>query len=325
MKIFVTGVAGFIGSNLTVRLLEQGHQVVGFDNLSQGDVRNMALFQHHPAFSFCKGDVLNQEEVLKASEGCGTFYHLAAFKIPRYEDAYQTIHINTAGTANVVEAAVRHGARMVFASTSDVYGKNPNVPFTEEHDLVIGPPTVRRWAYALSKAIDEQLLFAEGERRKLDFTIVRFFGGYGPNQNTTWWGGPQSVFINHALENTEMTIHGDGLQSRSFTYVDDHVEGLYRILGREEARGQVFNLGSAREITIIDLAKMVWQMVRPGDTPKLKLIPYSTFGKYEDVMRRVPDTAKAKRILGFEAKWTLEEGLPRTIEWQRKRGNSLGA
>jgi UDP-glucose 4-epimerase len=323
MKIFITGVAGFIGSNLAESLLQEGHEIVGFDNLSQGDLLNMASFASHPRFKFIKGDVLDGEQMTEAAKGCDVIYHLAAFKIPRFGNAYDTLHINAQGTQNAIDAAVIHQAHLIFSSTSDVYGKNPNVPFSEEHDLVIGPPTVKRWAYALSKAFDEQMCFAEAERRNLKFTIVRFFGGYGPNQNLTWWGGPQSVFINNALDNIAIPVHGEGLQTRSFTYVADHVEGLKRAMLVKEGIGHVFNLGNDREITIVNLAKMIWEMIRPGTEPKIEFIPYATFGKYEDVVRRVPDITKSKNILGFQAKWSLEEGLPKTIEWQKTRRTQL--
>ena len=212
MKILITGVAGFIGSNLTEALLNEGHHVIGLDNMAQGDALNMAGFQHHPQFQFIKEDILNPEGFMNAAVGCDVIFHLAAFKIPRFGNAYDTLHINAQGTQNAIDASVKHNAHLIFSSTSDVYGKNPNVPFTEEHDLVIGPPTVKRWAYALSKAFDEQMCFAEAERRQLKFTIVRFFGGYGPNQNLTWWGGPQSVFINNALDNIAIPVHGEGLR-----------------------------------------------------------------------------------------------------------------
>lgn len=319
MTIFITGVAGFIGSNLAESLLKDGYDVVGYDNLSQGDLLNMAPFQNHPKFRFIKGDVLDVTKMIEASAGCDVIYHLAAFKIPRFGNAYDTLHINAQGTQNAIDAAVTHKAHLIFSSTSDVYGKNPNVPFSEEHDLVIGPPTVKRWAYALSKAFDEQMCFAEAERRDLKFTIVRFFGGYGPNQNLSWWGGPQSVFINNALDNIAIPVHGEGLQTRSFTFVADHVEGLKRSMLVKAGIGQVFNLGNDREITIVNLAKMIWGMIRPGTEPKIEFIPYSTFGKYEDVVRRVPDITKSKSVLGFQAKWSLEEGLPLTIEWQKAR------
>lgn len=324
MKIFITGVAGFIGSNLAESLLKDGYDVVGFDNMSQGDPLNLLSFERNPRFQFVRGDVRDVDAMKRASEGCEVIYHLAAFKIPRMGNAYDTLHINSLGTENAIEASVTHKSHLIFSSTSDVYGKNPNVPFSENHDLVLGPPDVKRWAYAISKAFDEQMCFAEAERRNLKFTIVRFFGGYGPNQNLTWWGGPQSVFINNALEDIAIPVHGQGLQTRSFTFVQDHVEGLKRAMLAQESIGQVFNLGNDREITIVNLAQMIWKLIRPGEEPKIEFVPYSTFGKYEDVVRRVPDITKSQKVLGFRAKWSLEDGLPLTIEWQKTRRSQLG-
>src|SRR5436309_3403989 len=151
MKVLVTGAAGFIGSNLTASLLEEGHEVVGLDNLSQGDRLNLESVAQSPRFHFVQGDVCDAKRLSEAARGCEAIYHLAAFKIPRYESAYNTLLINTQGTENAVRAATEQGALLIFSSTSDVYGKNPHIPFSEEHDLVLGPPTVRRWAYAVSK------------------------------------------------------------------------------------------------------------------------------------------------------------------------------
>jgi UDP-glucose 4-epimerase len=205
-----------------------------------------------------------------------------------------------------------------------VYGKNPKVPFTEDSDLVMGNPDVRRWAYAISKMFEEQMLFAYQQRCGIPFVALRFFGGYGPNQNLTWWGGPQSVFINKALDYEEIEVHGDGQQTRSFTYVSDHVDGIVRTLEMDAANNMVFNLGATREISILDLAKLIWKLVRGDEPPKIKLIPYQTFGKYEDVMRRIPDITRARKILGFEPRVDLEDGLRRTIEWQVARRKAMG-
>jgi len=153
---------------------------------------------------------------------------------------------------------------------------------------------------------------------------MRFFGGYGPHQNLSWWGGPQSVFIDAALDNKEIEVHGDGLQTRSFTYISDHVDGIIRCVEMEAANNLVFNLGNTREITIIDLARMIWGLVRGNEEPKITLRPYSSFGKYEDVMRRVPDITRARTLLGFEPAVDLEIGLETTIEWQIQRRRQLG-
>lgn len=323
-SVLITGVAGFIGSNLALALLDRGYTVVGVDNMSQGEALNLEGLLDHPAFQMNYLDIRDEAGVRGAARGCRVIVHLAAFKIPRYSDALDTLTINSIGSENVVKAALDEGAKVVAASTSDVYGKNPDVPFDENSNLVIGNPDVRRWAYAISKMFEEQLLFAYHERYGIDVVPIRFFGGYGPNQNLTWWGGPQSVFINKALDDEEVEVHGDGLQTRSFTYVSDHVDGIVRIIENPAANNLVFNIGNTREITILDLARLVWRLVRGDEQPRIKPLPYATFGKYEDVVRRIPDITRARALLGFEPRVELEDGLRRTIGWQVNRRKRLG-
>lgn len=324
MKILVTGVAGFIGSNLAQELLARGYTVVGVDNMSQGNKLNLVPLLSSPNFEIHYIDIRDDAALRNCAQGCRCMVHLAAYKIPRYTDALDTLLINSHGSESVLKAALEQNAKVVAASTSDVYGKNPEVPFHESSDLVMGNPDVRRWAYAISKMFEEQLLFAYQQRHGVPFTALRFFGGYGPNQNLTWWGGPQSVFIDKALDNKEIEVHGNGLQTRSFTYVSDHVDGIINAIERREADNLVFNLGNTREISILDLAQLVWELVRGDEPAKIKLISYATFGKYEDVMRRIPDIARARALLGFEPQVDLEEGLRRTIAWQVQRRHDLG-
>lgn len=319
MKILVTGVAGFIGSNLAQALLDRGYTVVGMDNLSQGSRHNLVSFRDHPAFTFREADIRDETAVFEAAAGCEKIVHLAAFKIPRYSDAYDTLTINAYGSENLLKAAVENNAKIIAASTSDVYGKNPQLPFAETHDSVIGPPTVKRWAYAVSKMFEEQLCFAYRDRYGIDVVLLRFFGGYGPNQHLSWWGGPQSVFINLALDNEPLPLHGDGQQTRTFTYIKDQVDGIIRSIERIEANNQVFNLGGTQEVTIETLARLVWRLVRGDEPPKLNFIPYESFGKYEDVRRRVPDISLARELLGYDPQYDLETGLKETIAWQIER------
>jgi UDP-glucose 4-epimerase len=312
-NILITGAAGFIGSNLAIRLVHDGHNVIAFDNLSQGNLRNLDSIKDQ--ITFYNYDVMNDLSVVK--EKIDVIYHLAAFKIPRYTDALDTLRINAFGTDNVAQLAVRKNAHLIAASTSDVYGKNNSLPFSEETDSVIGPPDVKRWAYAISKMFDEQLLFAYKERHGLDVTLVRFFGGYGPHQHLSWWGGPQSVFINAALLKKPIEIHGDGMQTRTFTYISDHVDGLVKMHESKMALNQLFNLGSFSEISIVDLAHKIWHMVTGSKDTNIHFIPYESFGKYEDVRRRVPDISKAQELLGYQPRVSLEEGLKTTIDWQK--------
>lgn len=312
-SVLITGIAGFIGSNLAIEMVNRGYRVIGVDNLSQGSLRNLSDIQ--PKIKFYELDILG--DLSSITEEIDAIYHLAAFKIPRYTDALDTLRINGFGTDNVAQLAIKKKAQLIAASTSDVYGKNPDLPFQETSDLVVGGPDVKRWAYAISKMFDEQLLFAYHQRHNLDVTLVRFFGGYGPHQHLSWWGGPQSVFIAAALANKPLQIHGDGSQTRTFTYISDQVDGLISMIETEAAKNQVFNLGSFEEVTILQLAHKIWHLVTGSPEPKIEFIPYENFGKYEDVRRRVPDIKKAMSLLKYEPKISLEAGLQKTIAWQQ--------
>lgn len=319
VKILITGVAGFIGSNLAAALLKRGYKVIGLDDLSWGFKRNMGAIITNKNFKFFKGDVRSQRAVDTLMPGVDCVVHLAAYKIPRYGNCLDTLMVNSIGTQTLLKAAQKNKAKFIFASTSDVYGKHPNLPLKEDGDLLLGHSKVKRWSYAVSKLFGEHLCFAYEERYGLAVCVLRFFGSYGPNQNLSWWGGPQSVFINAALKNEPIELHGDGLQTRSFTYIDDVVDGIIRAVERKESIGEIFNIGNDKEISILNLAKLIWKLVKRNSKPKFKFIPYSKFsGNYEDVRRRVPGIDKARRLLGFEPKVDLKEGLLETIEWQRK-------
>ena len=318
MRIAITGVAGFIGSNLAIRLLEHGDEVHGIDDLSHGSLRNLQGVLDHSRFHFRQGSILDRAALDEVFQGCQVVVHLAAGKIPRYQDALDTLTTNGEGGFSVLRACTAQRVRrMVLASTSDCYGRNPEVPFSESSVSVIGSPLVRRWSYAISKMFEEQLLFAFRERHGLEAVALRLFGVYGPRQNPTWWGGPQSVFIAAALKNQEMEIHDNGQQTRSFTYVQDTVECFVRAVDVPAADGQVLNIGIDQEITIQGLAELVWKLVR-NDEPRLRFIPLTSFGRYEDVRRRVPDNRLATEILGHQPQLSLGEGLPPTIAWQRQ-------
>lgn len=310
--------AGFVGSNLAERLVSRGDEVAGLDDLSHGTLENLEAVSGSPRFSLHRGTILEADDLGQVARGADALVHLAAGKIPRYGDALDTLVTNGEGGLAVLRACRDHGVRrMVLASTSDCYGRNPDVPFSEDSVSVIGSPHVRRWSYAVSKMFEEQALFAFRERHGLQAVALRLFGGYGPRQNLTWWGGPQSVFIGAALRGEELEVHGTGRQTRSFTYVSDMVEGFVRALDVPAADGEMLNVGADREIAIEDLARMVWGMVR-DDPPRIRKVPLATFGRYEDVERRIPDNRRAARLLGCTPSVSLEEGLPRTIAWQRE-------
>jgi len=317
MKLIITGAAGFIGSNLAGHLLKEGHEVTGIDNFSYGFERNIAELRKHKNFSFVQGD--HRDKNIFCGMKAEVIIHLASQKIPRYSNALNTLNDNTTMTKNVGAKCVQDKIKIVFASTSDVYGKNPNVTYSEESDLTVGKTQVKRWAYAISKIYGEHYIIANHDEYGMDYTIVRFFGSYGYNQNLTWWGGPQSVFIGQALKNLPIEIHGDGKQTRTFTFIKDTIDGLSRCILDSNASAQVFNIASEpkEEITILNLGKLIWRLVRENDEPKINFIPYSSFGNYEDVLRRVPDISKIKTMLKYQPKYGLEEGLTETIKWQR--------
>ncbi len=318
--VLLTGVAGFLGSNLLERLLDAGHSVVGIDNLSMGRMANVEFALDNDRFRFIEADAMDMAVFDGIPDEIDVAVHLAAFKIPRYGNAIDTLKINYGCTDNVLGFAKDRNIKCVLASTSDVYGRNPDVPFSEEKsDSVIGSSLSPRWAYAVSKLFDEHLGLAYQDTYGFPVTLLRFFGSYGPNQHLSWWGGPPPVFIDSVLNGKVIPIHGDGMQTRSFTYVSDTVSGIYEAIFRDEANGRILNIGSDEEVTILELARRIHAVSGVDGDPKIEMIPYESFSgkKYEDVMRRVPDTSLAERILGFKARVSLDEGLRRTIEWQR--------
>jgi UDP-glucose 4-epimerase len=320
VKVVVTGAAGFLGSNLVAKLLAEGHDVIGIDNLSMGRLENLSRYMQHPRFQFMQRDVMEPSTFAALPHACDCVVHLAAFKIPRYGKALSTLRINQRGTENALDYAVTVGSKCVIASTSDVYGRNPVLPFNEDDNLVIGSSKVPRWAYAVSKLYDEHLALAYAEETGIPVTVLRFFGSYGPNQPLSWWGGPPPVFIDAVLKGQPIPIHGNGLQTRSFTFVSDTVEGIYASIVNPAANGEIFNIGSTEEVTILQLAQTIKAVSGTPGELDVQFIPYESFtGKdYQDVMRRVPDVTRCQEILGVRAVVSLEEGLRRTIEWQRQ-------
>ena len=319
-RVGITGVAGFIGSHLADRLVAESVEVVGVDDLSRGTMLNLELCLNDPLFEFERLDCTRRSELRTAFEGCDAIVHLAAQKIPRYEGALMTLEANVAGVQAAAHAALSLDADLVVASTSDVYG-NAEPPFREDSNLVLGPPTTRRWAYAVSKLYDEHVCLALAEERGLKVTILRFFGSYGPRNHPSWWGGPQAAFIEALLDGKSIEIHGDGQQMRTFTFVEDTVDGIVRALRTPEARGEVINIGGTKPTTILELAEHVHTALGLPRAPlRAKFVPYSALpGKYQDVRLRIPDTTKARELLGLEAKVSLPAGLARTVEWHRER------
>lgn len=315
-RVLITGVAGFLGANLLPGLLERGYHVVGLDNLSQGRLERIAD-RIGDQFQFIEADVRDADAVRRAAEGVGYIVHLAEVKIPRYGSSLETLEVNVRGTENVLDAAREQGAQFVLGSTDEVYGKNAEMPLNEESALVMGQTNVNRWSLGVSKLMAEQLCFAYRERYGLHMTILRYFGGYGPHQSLDWQGGPQSVFVTAALRREPMSIHGDGLQTRTFTSVADLVVGTILAMESPYAKGEILNIASNDILSVINLAYLVWRLTDNAEKPRLEFVPYTDFSRnYEDVRHRLADTSKVYYLLGYEPRVPIMEGLRETIHWQ---------
>jgi UDP-glucose 4-epimerase len=319
-KIGVTGAAGFIGSHVCELLLNRGYEVIGVDDLSYGSIGNLTSFLEHPSFKFEVLDCTRQRELRRAFNGCDGIAHLAAKKIPRFGGTLRTLEVNVQGMDAACAVALSLDADLVITSTSDVYG-NATPPFREDSELVIGPPTTKRWAYAVSKMYDEHYALALADERDLRVTILRLFNAYGPRNHLSWWGGPVVTFIESLLDGEQMEIHGDGLQTRTFTYVTDTADGIVRALESPDSRGEVVNVGGTETVTIQRLAELVQEKHGYAQSPlRARYITYESLpGKYQDVIHRVPDTTKAEQLLGFRTTVGLDEGLECTIEWHRSK------
>lgn len=326
-RVGVTGAAGFVGSHVCELLLGRGCEVVGVDDLSYGSVANVAPFLDDPRFQLEVFDCSRQRELRRAFSGCDAIVHAAAKKIPRFGGTLSTLHVNTKGMEAACAVALSLNADLVFTSTSDVYG-NGTPPYAEDGELVIGPPTTKRWAYAVSKMYDEHYGLSLADERDLKITILRLFNAYGPRNHLSWWGGPVVTFVEALLDGEPMEIHGDGQQTRTFTHVRDIARGILLALDRQDSRGEVINLGGTETLTILELAHLIQAEVGlPPDPLRANFLAYEELpGKYQDVRHRTPDTAKAQRLLGFEAEIKLAEGLRETVEWhQDVRGADAAA
>lgn len=265
MKILVTGGAGYIGSNLVDALRASGHDVRVLDNLSVGQIENIAPHLGAAGFEFICDSILNAEAVDKLVSQVDLVYHLAAAVGVRYivKDPLNAILTNVRGTENVLASCSRYWKRLVIASTSEVYGKSNGQMLSETADRTLGPTSVNRWSYSASKAIDEHLAWAYCGKG-LPVSVVRYFNSYGPRLNEDGYGSVIANFIRQALCDEPITVHGDGRQTRSFTYVTDTVKGTMLAGERPEAIGEVFNIGDPVEISVSELAKLIKGMTRSG-------------------------------------------------------------
>jgi len=320
MRVLITGGAGFVGSHLAEALLERGDEVFIIDNLSTGSMENVVHLKSHPRFHYTIDTVANEPVLAELIDRCDIVVHLAAAVGVKLivEQPVHTIETNVHGTEVVLKHANKKKKLVLIASTSEVYGKSTDMPFRENADLVLGPTTKHRWAYACSKMIDEFLALAYWKERKLPVIVVRLFNTVGPRQ-TGQYGMVIPNFVRQALAGEPITVFGDGTQRRSFTYVGDVVDGLVRLMGEPKAVGQVFNIGNGAEISMRDLAEKIKAMTQSASP--IVTIPYDQAYEagFEDMPRRVPDIAKIRALVGYEPKVQLDEILTRVIDHIRTR------
>jgi UDP-glucose 4-epimerase len=320
MRALITGGAGFIGSHLTEALLDQGHHVLILDNLSTGSIDNIAHLKGRRGFEYFIDSVDNEPLLAELIDRSDVVFHFAAAVGVKLivEQPVRTIETNVYGTEVVLKHANKKKKLVVIASTSEVYGKSNDVPYREDSDLVLGPTPKHRWAYACSKAIDEFLALAYWKERKLPIIIVRFFNTVGPRQ-TGRYGMVIPNFVRQALAGEPITVFGDGNQSRAFTHVTDVVGALIRLVSEPKAIGQVINIGTTEEITIMGLAERVRAL--SGSHSPIKLVPYDEAYEsgFEDMPRRLPDLTKIRGLIGYAPAHTLDDILAQVIEYFREK------
>ena len=316
MKILITGGAGFIGSHLSNYLLSQKQQVVILDDFSGGGFKNQSQFLEGDNLSIVKGSILDDHLVTKLIKDVTHCYHLAAAlgveKINN--DPIKSFETNLKGSQIVLNAAANVGVRTLLASSSEVYGKNLNMPLKEDSDRVLGSPEVARWSYSEAKAMDELQAFDLYKHNSFPVSIARFFNTIGPRQSGSY-GMVLPRFIKAAISNQPLTVYGDGTQSRTFCSVTDVVEALVLLMDSKESIGQAFNIGSTNEITITELAQKVIKLT--NSTSEIIYKKHSeVFGDhFEEPQRRVPDISKIKKVVGWQPKQSLDEVIIEIAEY----------
>jgi UDP-glucose 4-epimerase len=308
----ITGGAGFIGSHLADRLLERGEEVLLMDNLSTGSMENIRHLKKYDRMQYFLEPLENRQLLAELVDEADVIFHLAAAVGVKLivESPVQTIETNVNGTQMVLEAACRKRKLVFIASTSEVYGKNINVPFQEDADLVLGPTTKGRWSYAASKALDEFLALSYWKEKRQPVVLARLFNTVGPRQ-TGRYGMVMPNFVGQALASAPITVFGTGQQSRCFCDVRDSVEAILRLVATDKAVGQVTNVGNDFEVTIEDLAHKIKEQV--GSASPVAFIPYDEAYEpgFEDMLRRVPCLDKLEALTGFRPKTTLTEIIDR--------------
>jgi len=318
MKILITGGAGFLGSHLAERCLAGGHEVYAMDIARDFKVRHLFSDKR---FHYIYDSIMNTDMLCTMISKCDIIYHMAAVVgVEHYvADPYHVLNVNINGTQNVLRIAYKHNKKVIFASTSEIYGKNDSIPFREDSDRVLGPTTIDRWCYSTSKAAGEHFCLAY-QKMGLPIVILRYFNVYGPRLDAIDKGRVITIFMGCLLKNLNIAVIGDGSQTRCFTYVSDAIEATYEAGMKNNATGQVFNIGSDKETSIKKLAKLMIEI--SGALSKIRYVAKeSVYGtSYEDIPRRVPDVGKMNEMLGVRAAVSLESGLKKTIDWMRKNG-----
>jgi len=317
-QVVVTGGYGFIGTHLVSALLDRGDSVTVFDFAKNARDTSIS-FDRHANFRFVQGDVTDLSALEQAfTPDTDTVFHLAAVVgVKNYlNDPLRVLDVNVVGTRNVLELSHRHGARVVFSSTSEVFGKNPNPPFAEDDDRVVGSTRTARWSYSTSKAMAEHLVFAMHDAYELPVTVIRYFNVYGPRQNPIF---VVSQTIHRILNGRRPFLYDSGDQSRCFTYVDDAIAGTLLAAESSAAIGQAFNIGSMTETTVRDVVDLAIKIANVDSVADAETVDTAAQygGKYEDIPRRIPDSTKAQRELGWRLRVDVEEGIRRTIDWAR--------
>jgi len=320
LKVLITGGAGFIGSHLAEALLAEGHDVTILDNLSTGRLENVTPFEKNPNFHIVIGDILNEFLVDKLVERADWIFHLAAAVGVQLivKDPLRSLMTNIKGSEIVLESVYRYHRKVLITSTSEIYGKNINGPLKENDDRILGSPLKTRWSYSTSKAVDEILAFVYWKEKKVPTIIVRLFNTVGPRQ-TGHYGMVIPRFVEQAIKGEPITIYGTGTQSRCFLYVKDVANSMIRLMENPATVGEVFNLGSQEEISITKLAEKIIELT--GSPSKLVYVPYDQAYEegFEDMQRRIPDTTKAARTIGFKPTADLETILKMVIAEFRQR------
>lgn len=316
----ITGGAGFIGSHLADALLAEGHRVTVIDDLSTGSINNIAHLMNRPDFHFARANITDNIVMDRLASQADIIFHLAAAVGVELivQHPVHTIETNIMGTEAVLQAALRYNCRVLLASTSEVYGKGSKIPFSEADDVLLGPTSKSRWAYAASKMVDEFLGLAYHREYSLDVVVFRLFNTVGARQ-TGRYGMVVPRFVRQALKNEAITIYGDGLQSRCFCDVRDVVVAIMGLAGHPQATNNVFNIGSTHEVTIGDLAERVKAITHSQSS--LVYIPYheAYAPGFEDMQRRVPDTSHIQALLKWQPRYSLDEILEQVVAYEQDK------